>query len=158
LSLIECIALLHQYQRKKVVKYDEEYIVADIKDYGTAYQIVKKILAETLSEIPPKSRELLRLCEGLNEEFTRKEIQKKSKWTLDEIRKYIFPLVTNGYIEETSGGKGKTYKYKVISPYSIEEFDNPGIISPHQLVKKIKYKEKAKLFIKAGLKFKKKEA
>ena len=144
LALIECVVVMHQYQREHVEKYGQEYLIATLEDYSLAYYLAKNVLTETLLEIPPKSRDLLTICQHFENGFTRKEILRKCGWSLDLIRIFMEPLVVNGYIEALSGGKGQTYKYKVVGTNDFSGIDGKGILSPEELAQTISLEAKSK--------------
>ena len=135
LGLVESVAILHQYQREIRVINGKEYLIADPKDYEIAYKVSYKILAESLFEVPPKSRLLLKLCEKLKPVFTRGDMQRVSGWSLDDVKKYVLPLVKDGYVGHVSGRKGQYYQYEVIKHY--EGAHSDGIITPEELVRKL---------------------
>ena len=135
LGLIESVAILHQYQREIREIKGKEYLIADPKDYEIAYKVSYKILAESLFEVPPKSRLLLKLCEKLKPVFTRGDMQRVSGWSLDDVKKYVLPLVKDGYVGHVSGRKGQYYQYEVIKQYDGAHSD--GIITPEELVRKL---------------------
>jgi len=143
LSLIECSALLHQFQRVKRIIDRETYVTADMKDYEIAYKLIMSMI-EFLSEIPPKSRQLLMKCKKIalqKTEFTRNDIQRVTNWKLYEIANYIEPLVSGGYLEEILGRKGQKYVYRIVKT-NIHDL-RKSILSPEEL--KIKYKKQRNL-------------
>ncbi|MBE5215591.1 toprim domain-containing protein, partial [Pectobacterium quasiaquaticum] len=68
LTLIQSIALLHQYQRDvKTVEHRGqviEYIEVERSDIVLANQLAHEILGRTLDEMPPQTRKLLLLIQG----------------------------------------------------------------------------------------------
>jgi hypothetical protein len=69
LTLIEAIALLHQYQRP--VKSDtrhgktKEYIEATLADVALANRLASEVLGRSLDELPPQTRRLLALLDEM---------------------------------------------------------------------------------------------
>ncbi|MBE5216016.1 DNA primase, partial [Pectobacterium sp. A535-S3-A17] len=67
LTLIQSIALLHQYQREvKTVSHRGqviEYIEVERSDIVLANRLAHEILGRTLDEMPPQTRKLLRLIQ-----------------------------------------------------------------------------------------------
>ena len=63
LTLIDSIALLHQYQREiKTVAHNGEaveYIEVALSDIEVANRLAHEILGRTLDELPPQTRKLL---------------------------------------------------------------------------------------------------
>jgi DNA primase catalytic core len=67
LTLIDTIALLHQYQRpiKQAHEGKLSYIESTLQDIETANQLADDILGHSLDELPPQSRRLLLLIEEM---------------------------------------------------------------------------------------------
>ncbi|MDP8260016.1 MAG: hypothetical protein P9L96_03310 [Candidatus Gygaella obscura] len=148
LALIEISALLHQYQRDVEVVNDEEYLLADIKDYKIAYELAKDLIIGSVYNIPPRSRELLSVCKAMKDNFTRSELAAKTGWSRDDIRKHMNRLTREGYIQPLSGRKGQEYEYSVTD---LDE-KTSALLSPKQLEQQIAKatveKKKIKILIK----------
>ena len=80
LTLIQSIALLHQYQRKveraahrgQVI----EYIEVQKSDIALASKLAHEVLGRTLDEMPPQTRKLLVLLKGWVQETTQRQAVK----------------------------------------------------------------------------------
>ncbi|NAG96131.1 toprim domain-containing protein, partial [Escherichia coli] len=98
LTLIQTIALLHQYQReiKRVEHRGQvvEYIEVTREDIALANRLAHEILGRTLDEMPPQTRKLLLLiqtmvgelaaaqhCKPGEVRFTRREIRDFTQWS-----------------------------------------------------------------------------
>ena len=76
LTLVESIALLHQYQREIKTETRDvegerqtlEYIEATAEDVKLARELIGKVLAPALDELPPHTRRLLATIEGMVKE------------------------------------------------------------------------------------------
>lgn len=93
LTLIQSVALLHQYQREiKRVEHRGavvEYIEVTREDIALANQLAHEILGRTLDEMPPQTRKLLQLIQRWIDEsgqprdamlFTRKMLRDAVLW------------------------------------------------------------------------------
>jgi DNA-directed RNA polymerase specialized sigma24 family protein len=77
LTLIQSIALLHQYQRE--VKWAEhrgkviEYIEVERADIALANRLAHEVLGRTLDEMPPQTRKLLLLIQAMVQETAQRQ-------------------------------------------------------------------------------------
>ncbi len=136
LSLIEVSALIHQYQREKQVIDGVEVLLAHPDDYRLAYNIVVKFFIEDLHDVHPKSQTLLKFAKKFDSGFTRNDLVDISKWSLDDVKKYIRPLIEKGYFKELSGRKGQGYKYQIVKDLKV------NLLTPAQLERKINQSKK----------------
>ena len=131
LTLIDSIALLHQYQREvKTVSHDGkeiEYIEVTLSDITIANKLAHEILGKTLDELPPQTRKLLRhiqqfvqhACEAQKIEhshfrFSRKQVRDSVGWTDFQIKKHINRLQEMEYLLVHRGGRGQSFVYELL--------------------------------------------
>lgn len=130
LALIEVIVNLHQYQRERRKIGDTEHLVAAIADYVYAKRLVERVLGDTIYQLSPKSKEVLRTCWTLNEhevELTHQSIAAELRWIPKTVSRWIIPLVEGGFLNVVSGGgKGKTFQYTVCNQET-ETFTLPSL-------------------------------
>jgi DNA primase catalytic core len=135
LTLIESIALLHQYQReiKRETRDGEtlEYIEVTRNDVQLAKQLVRQVLTPSLDELPPHTRRLLLLieemvsqeCERLQIErdeyrFTRRTVRQHTRWGDTQLRVHLHRLQEMEYlILRRGGGQGQTFVYQLRCDY-----------------------------------------
>jgi Mn-dependent DtxR family transcriptional regulator len=106
LSLIEASALLHQYQRSK----NNGAIIASSKDYEIAREIGDVVLNQTIKKITSKTEDLLKVIRSnfTTSKFTRKDLENKTGWHYQSVRRSVEELLREGYIalykKKGSGG------------------------------------------------------
>lgn len=145
---IAVVALLHQYQRDKTIDNGIDRLIATVDDYRIAYEISIKALIQSMAELPLRSRSLLKSCRKYSSTFSRNDLVIKTGWSLDEIVKYMRPLIDYNYIVALSGDKGKTYVYKCVWPGDKNDFRIEGIVTPDELVALINHnKDKVKKIV-----------
>jgi len=116
LSFIKVSALLHQYQRPRATIHGKEYVLATLKDYETAYDLLDSILEDALSELNPSSEKLLEVAKeiqnGLGEEdrFTRADLRKEVRWERAKVARAVEPLEAAGYFDVQQIGNAYTYR------------------------------------------------
>jgi DNA primase catalytic core len=110
LTLIEAIALLHQYQRPvKTAAWrggTVEYVEVTVEDIATANHLAAAVLGRTLDELPPQTRRLLHQLEayvtkradddGLTKgevRFTRREAREALRWGDTQLKVHLGRLV-----------------------------------------------------------------
>lgn len=131
LTLIDSIALLHQYQREiKTVTHNGQplqYVEVTIDDIATANKLAHEVLGRTLDELPPQTRTLLSLidkmvteqCKKENKErqhyhFSRREIRGVTGWSDNQLKVHCYRLQEMEYLLVHQGGRGKTIKYELL--------------------------------------------
>src|SRR5262249_3295105 len=115
LAFIRAVALLRQ-SRKTV--HEDGHIVATAKDYEIAYDLMLPVLRRTFAPLSQRALALRAavLANSLQgQSFTRADCQKWAGVGLTEVRNRLNLLVEAGLVEQTSGGKGTRYTYRVIS-------------------------------------------
>ena len=125
LTLIQSIALLHQYQReiKRVEHRGQvvEYIEVTREDIRLANQLAHEILGRTLDEMPPQTRKLLQLIQqwvsdsGQAREamlFTRKQLRDAVQWGDTQLKIHLARLVEMEYL--LVHRRGLTFCYELL--------------------------------------------
>jgi DNA primase len=130
LTLVNAIALLHQYQRP--VKTDTrngetlEYIEATKEDVKLAGELVRQVLGPSLDELPAQTRRLLLLvAEMVKQEserlqmecaeyrFTRRTVRQYTRWGDTQLRVHLRRLEEMEYLVVRRGGQGLSYEYQL---------------------------------------------
>lgn len=125
LTLIQSVALLHQYQRevKTVTHRGEviEYIEVDRQDILLANRLAHEILGRTLDEMPPQTRKLLMLIQEWIREcgqprhewlFTRKMLRDALRWGDTQLKIHLARLVEMEYL--LLHRRGLTFLYELL--------------------------------------------
>jgi DNA primase catalytic core len=106
LTLIEAIALLHQYQRPvKTAPWHGgvvEYVEVTLEDITTANRLASAVLGRSLDELPPQTRRLLAQLElyvgkrasddgvpRAEVRFTRREVREALKWGDTQLKVHL---------------------------------------------------------------------
>ncbi|UYA60270.1 DNA primase, phage associated [Pectobacterium sp. F1-1] len=129
LTLIQSIALLHQYQR--AVKRVEhrgaviEYIEVAQSDIALANQLAHEVLGRTLDEMPPQTRKLLVLLremvrdvavrQALKAEevrFSRRDVRATLRWGDTQLKVHLSRLLEMEYL--VLYRRGLTYEYGLL--------------------------------------------
>ena len=153
LTLIETIAVLHQFQRQRITKNGTEYICADFEDYAVAYHLGQKLLFRTVQGISPNAVKIVEAVWALAEdrsrecnqdatevEITRRQVEQKIKWERKTVYKYLDAADKDGYLDIDKPGPGKPWKIKVVKkPDQKPKF----LLSPDDLYEKFKAKQAA---------------
>jgi len=131
LTLIDSIALLHQYQRRiKTVNHNDdiiEYIEVTLNDIETANRLANEVLGKTLDELPPQTRKLLTLIDDYvaahcaehklsrrDYHFSRWAIRKFCHWSETQVRVHMQRLVTMEYLLVHRGRRGQSFEYELL--------------------------------------------
>ena len=131
LTLIDSIALLHQYQREiKTINHagkNLEYIEVQLSDIETANRLASEVLGKTLDELPPQTRKLLNLvtdwvtgeCQAQSIErkdfrFSRRQIRKLCGWSETQVRVHLQRLMDMEYLLTHRGGRGQSFEYELL--------------------------------------------
>jgi len=128
LTLIDTIALLHQYQRPVKQAHDGKlsYIESTLKDIETANKLADDILGHSLDELPPQSRRLLLLieemvlktCERLKIEvedyrFSRRDIREYTGIGNTQLKIHMHRLEELEYLVAHRGSRGQSFEYEL---------------------------------------------
>lgn len=131
LTLIESIALLHQYQRPVRTSVrngrTKEYIEAQLSDITLANRIASEVLGRSLDELPPQTRRLLMLLEEMVREacrrggvdqtdlrFSRRDVRISTGWSDTQVRLHLGRLVELEYVLVHRGGRGQSFVYELL--------------------------------------------
>ena len=151
LSLIEAVALVHQYQRlTKTVEHGGnliEYIEVTEADITLANRLARAVLGQSLDELPPQTRRLLHLIENLVREavegsalkaadvrFSRRDVREHTGWGHTQLKVHLHRLEEMEFLLVHRGGRGAGYVYELLydgKGQSGEPF-LPGLIEPHE--------------------------
>ncbi|WP_224718581.1 DNA primase [Pectobacterium versatile] len=125
LTLIQSVALLHQYQREvKMVEHRGqviEYIEVERSDIVLANKLAHEILGRTLDEMPPQTRKLLLLIQGwiadsgqpkAGRHFTRKQLRDAVQWGDTQLKIHLARLVELEYLMLHK--RGLTFCYELL--------------------------------------------
>jgi DNA primase len=131
LTLINAMALLHQYQRP--VKTDTRngrnvsYIEVAKDDIRVANRLAHEVLGRSLDELPPQTRRLLilieesvrRECERLKMErsdfrFSRRDVRMWAPWGDTVLKKHLGRLEDLEYLLVHRGGRGQSFVYELL--------------------------------------------
>ncbi len=134
LTLIDVIALLHQYQRPvKTIQLDGrtvDYIEATIEDITVANAIAHEVLGRSLDELPPQTRRVLAAIasiEGLvatlaqenslrksDVRFTRAQVRAVTQLSDTQCRAHLDRLAALEYLLVHRGMRGQSYEYELL--------------------------------------------
>ncbi|MHC4618379.1 MAG: hypothetical protein ACYTEQ_11575 [Planctomycetota bacterium] len=131
ISLIQAVALLHQFQRPK---NDKGHIIATPADY----EIVRRYLAEPLATslgcaLTPGAKDLLEKVKPLGE-YAVTELEGQVPYSINTIRSRNRELVAAGYVVETEPAKGRSpARYMVVgSPPASQGLILPELWRPEE--------------------------
>jgi len=131
LTLIDTIALLHQYQRPiKTLNRNGgviDYIEVTLDDIATANQIAHDVLGRSLDELPPQTRRLLVLIDARVKDqvmalqiarsdvrFSRKDVRDHTQWGDTQLKIHFARLVEMEYLLVHRGGRGQSFVYELL--------------------------------------------
>jgi DNA primase len=137
LTLIEAVALLHQYQRevKALMRGGRaiEYIEVTLEDIALANELAHEVLGRSLDELPPQTRRVLGAIEALVEEecrersiaqtdarFTRRELRARCGMSDTAVRIHLERLVAMEYVRPVAGRSGQRFEYELLFDGELE--------------------------------------
>ena len=131
LTLIDTIALLHQFQRQ--IKTTTaggrsiEYIEATLDDIAAANALAHEVLGRSLDELPPQTRRVLaavhRWIEDIAAErkmrrqdmrFTRSDVRRMTGLSDTQCRIHIERLIALEYVLVHRGARGQSFEYELL--------------------------------------------
>jgi DNA primase len=142
LTLIDTVALLHQYQRtvKNARGGDGEaleYIEVTLDDIEQANRLTHEVLGRSLDELPPQTRRLLTLVAGMVGEcgaalelarrdirFSRKDVREKTGWGDTQLKIHLGRLAELEYLLVHRAERGQGHVYELL-------YDGDGSMAPH---------------------------
>ena len=131
LTLIRVIALLHQHQRPKRTATTADgrtvaYIEATLADIELANRLANDVLGQTLDELPPQTRRLLVVLDGVvtaearlreidrqQVRFTRRQLREQLGWGDTQLKVHLARLVDFELViahRADGGGNGLVYE------------------------------------------------
>ncbi len=152
LTLIDCVALLHQHQRTvHVAEIDGEsieYINVEPSDIAVANGLAGEVLGRSLDELSPQTRNCLMLTHRFASEqskttgvsrhafrFTRRDLREAIGWSDFQVRMHLGKLVELEYLIVHRGKQGRRFVYELL--YSGEGREGQpflmGLIDPAKL-------------------------
>jgi len=138
LSMIEAVALLHQFQRVGVPE-DEVVIEATLDDYGVARYLLAEPLARTMGRKCPDAalRFFCRLKSRVAGEFSSVDAMRGETIVanLQTVRGYLRALLDSGYIEVVQQTRGNIpATYRLVSKPPDLCADDCGMPDPQELL------------------------
>lgn len=155
LTLIDAVALLHQYQRvvRKVERSGKagkplEYVEVEPGDIEVANRLAGEVLGRSLDELPPQTRRVLTLLEAWVTEqchelecarpdfrFTTREVREALELGVSQTKVHLARLVELEYLLVHRAAPGCPHVYELV--YSGEGTDGraflPGLLDPGEL-------------------------
>jgi DNA primase len=145
LTLIDTIALLHQYQRQiktaTVAGAVVEYIEASLSDIELANRIAHEVLGVSLDELPPQTRRMFAGVQALVREkmaaqglpqrdirFSRSEVRAATGLSDTQARIHLERLAALEYLLTHRGQRGQSYEYELLHDQASTEGQAVG---PH---------------------------
>ena len=127
LSLIATIALLHQYQRKRITRCGETCVVATLADARLANRLAAATLGLRADELLPQTQQLLQELAGFVTEqaqlenvpreavrFTQRQLREKLCWSDRSLRRQLTRLVELEYVLAYRTGRGNGRAYQLL--------------------------------------------
>jgi DNA primase catalytic core len=133
LTLIDAIALLHQYQRPRgrheaagVAGKTIEYIQVTFDDIALANELAPEVIGRSLDELPPQTRRLLDYiralvrgrAEGTSAKiaatFSRRELHEACGWSFTQLRVHLERLIEQEYLCVRCGRMGSQFVYELL--------------------------------------------
>lgn len=154
LTLIQSIALLHQYQRPiKSIKHHDtviEYVEVTLDDIKVANQLSHEVLGKTLDELPPQTRKLLTLIydyvkqqttvkkiEQKDFRFSRRDVRDFTGWSDGQLKIHCGRLEEMEYLLVHGGGRGRLMQYELLYDGDLNNQSHlMGLINIDELLKK----------------------
>ena len=152
LTLIDVIALLHQYQRPvKTIQLDGhavDYIEATIADIETANAMAHEVLGRSLDELPPQTRRVLAAIAGPENtgglvatlarekslrksevRFSRAQVRAATQLSDTQCRAHLDRLAELEYLLVHRGMRGQSYEYELLhdGPMGLADASTPHL-------------------------------
>jgi DNA primase len=152
LTLIDAIALLHQYQRPlkkdKCQNQVTEYIEVTLDDIALANQLAHDVLGKSLDELPPQTRRLLQMLTRMVQEYCQQNTMRQSDYRFSrktvrdhcglsdaQVKKHLKRLEDLEYVLIHKGKRGQSYEYELLYQGEGETHEHfmLGLINPASL-------------------------
>jgi len=131
LTLIDAIALLHQYQREvrsfEVDGRRRVYVEVTLDDIEVANRLAHQVLGRSLDELPPQTRRLLleidamvsAACERLamdrsDYRFSRRDVRESTGLGNTQLKLHLHRLEELEYLLVHRGGRGQSFVYELL--------------------------------------------
>lgn len=140
LTLIDSIALLHQYQREIKTLGALDYIEVTPQDIALANRLAHEVLGKTLDELPPQTRKLLKeiqtwvqqCCkvDGIDQRdfrFSRKQLRDVTGWGNTQLKVHLARLEDMEFLAMHNMPRSKAIAYELLFDGSAEN-NNPHLM------------------------------
>ncbi len=161
LSLINSVALLHQYQREiKTAKRGEieiEYVEVELSDIALANELAEEILGQAMDELAPPVRGMFdaiaKACrekagelqiKAEDVQLTRREIRETTAWSDWQVRMYCQKLVEMEYLFAVQAVNGKPAVYQLARDEESQNNSLRGLTDVAELKRKLEEATKEK--------------
>ena len=131
LTLIQSIALLHQYQRPiKTIEHKGkplDYVEVTLDDIAMANRLAHEVLGRTLDELPPQTRKLLHLVDEMatyqcaqqvlklkDYRFSRRELREYTNWGDTQLKVHLQRLVEMEFVHAHRGAHAQALVYELV--------------------------------------------
>ena len=132
LTLIDAVALLHQYQRPREVDQEgterSEFIRVTLDDIALANRLALELLGRSLDELPPQTRRLYEAIKQIVRErctsgamdqrhafFSRRDVRARLGWSVTQTRIHLDRLRELEYIAARFGRPGSAFQYELLT-------------------------------------------
>jgi DNA primase catalytic core len=161
LSLINSVALLHQYQREiKTARRGDieiEYVEVELSDIALANELAEEILGQAMDELAPPVRGMFdaiaKACREKAAEsesraedvqLTRREIRETTAWSDWQVRMYCQKLVEMEYLFAVQAVNGKPAVYQLARDEESQTSSLRGLTDVAELKRKLEEATKEK--------------
>lgn len=127
LTLIDTIALLHQYQRPVKERKGRAYVEVTLADIEMANRLAGECFGRTLDEMPPQTRRFLELLWNYVQErskakeiepgqvrFSQREAREATGWSQPQVKRHLAKLTELEYAIVHGGGRGQLWRYELV--------------------------------------------
>jgi post-segregation antitoxin (ccd killing protein) len=140
LTLIDSIALLHQYQREIKTLGALDYIEVTTADIALANRLAHEVLGKTLDELPPQTRKLLKeiqvwvqqccKADGIDQRdfrFSRKQLRDVTGWGNTQLKVHLARLEDMEFLAMHNVPRSKAIAYELLFDGSADN-NNPQLM------------------------------
>ena len=148
LTLIDAVALLHQYQRQPETDAEgNAFIRVTLDDIAMANRLAPELLGKSLDELPPQTRRVFETIKALVRErceadaieqrccfFSRREVRARLGWSVTQIRIHLDRLQQFELIAPRHGRPGSAFQYELLADCrQVEEEGRIGLLDVEKL-------------------------